>query len=1037
MKKMLAGGMCLIAIFCGCKIFAYGQDFTHPHLARETGKFYSYFFPDNKLMIEEMEWLARGAKEEDTPPRYVNHFYNPLTNESWLGLDPLALTARNWANNRDVQKIAVGGDQTFEEAIYLYRDGNKRDAFVALGHVLHLIEDMSVPEHTRNDTHVSNPGTESPYEDWAEKYNQSNKDEISKDLIASGKKLSSCFSLENCFDEVAYYSNGYFFSIDSVEKFANPKIIRWENAQSETGDSVTYGYGKDENGVEFKLISKGAPQWRNYETTIPYGLDANILSDYYVRLSRKSVVAGAKVIQLFFDEIKYRETNNIPNVRPLSFLDKVSNTIKSWFWFLPSAPSKTVAMSGQPEQPGEEPVENNPAPQEEEQPELPPAALQNTPVPRQENNIPEPPAEESAPAGEIYFAPETPAEENHPAETPAPTPLQQAIATYGAGFGGFYAPESPAVSPETPSEESLDIPLSAPVESAPEITPEPEKSATTTEEIILPEIMAEETATSTEILPEEDNGGEENEETNATSTKITGEHIVISEIKIAGAEGGKKTDEFVELYNPTDSDVLLSGWKLRPFSKNGNEKSYLLRPFLESAIIQSKKYYLIAHEDYAEEVTVDSLYSTKESLADDNGLILYNAEEIIIDIVGWGDLKSADIYETEPALGIPDGSSLERKANASSTAESMTSGGTDEFLGNGYDSDNNLNDFILRDISDPQNSSSEKEPRDIVVEPEEDIEEVVEEEPVDEPEPEPEVWLGPTPLAGKVSNTVLTLTSEYNPYIINADFVIEKTAKLVIGPGVIIKFGKPFQSTWMKFPTTFHIAGSLEINGTEEKPVIFTSISDDSFAGDTNSDGSATGPAMDDWGAVFIESEADQTIDISHAKFFYGGASQATNGAVFVSRGGVIVNLSDCYFANNRTAIGGFGWKNTLSQPINITRTLIENNRSGIIMDVYAPVAIQRSTIRNNAEYGIYLEAYAPEVFFMEESNIYGNGYYGLWNFDGSRLTGNMQLADITAQNNWWGDADGPKPSWKTNKVKDKIDYSNWLTEEYNWQVAR
>jgi hypothetical protein len=74
MKKMLAGGICLIAIFFGIKIFAYCTDFTHPHLARETGKFYSYFFPENKLLIEEMEWLARGVREERLAPQ-ITHPY--------------------------------------------------------------------------------------------------------------------------------------------------------------------------------------------------------------------------------------------------------------------------------------------------------------------------------------------------------------------------------------------------------------------------------------------------------------------------------------------------------------------------------------------------------------------------------------------------------------------------------------------------------------------------------------------------------------------------------------------------------------------------------------------------------------------------------------------------------------------------------------------------------------------------------------------------------------------------------------------------
>ncbi|MGC8928828.1 MAG: lamin tail domain-containing protein, partial [Myxococcota bacterium] len=54
--------------------------------------------------------------------------------------------------------------------------------------------------------------------------------------------------------------------------------------------------------------------------------------------------------------------------------------------------------------------------------------------------------------------------------------------------------------------------------------------------------------------------------------------------------------------------------------------------------------------------------------------------------------------------------SVERKARNTSIAATMQSGGIDEFLGNGYDTDNNANDFIVRDTKEPQNSSSPPEP---------------------------------------------------------------------------------------------------------------------------------------------------------------------------------------------------------------------------------------------------------------------------------------------------------------------------------------
>jgi hypothetical protein len=53
--------------------------------------------------------------------------------------------------------------------------------------------------------------------------------------------------------------------------------------------------------------------------------------------------------------------------------------------------------------------------------------------------------------------------------------------------------------------------------------------------------------------------------------------------------------------------------------------------------------------------------------------------------------------------------SYERKANAMST-ESTMEGGADALAGNGYDTDHNSADFIVRNSRDPQNAASAHEP---------------------------------------------------------------------------------------------------------------------------------------------------------------------------------------------------------------------------------------------------------------------------------------------------------------------------------------
>jgi hypothetical protein len=187
----------------------------------------------------------------------------------------------------------------------------------------------------------------------------------------------------------------------------------------------------------------------------------------------------------------------------------------------------------------------------------------------------------------------------------------------------------------------------------------------------------------------------------------TASHIVISEIQLSGKTTGTGLDEFVELYNPTDEVVNLIGWKLKKISSTGSESNLVSSI---SGIINPHSFFLIANPNFSGGVPVDQYYSaTTSGLAADNAAILYSksgSNFIEVDKVGIGDAIN---FETSP-VGTPSaGASVERKANENSTSDSMTTG-ADEFLGNGEDTDNNFNDFILRNNPDPQNSSSIEEP---------------------------------------------------------------------------------------------------------------------------------------------------------------------------------------------------------------------------------------------------------------------------------------------------------------------------------------
>ena len=69
-------------------------------------------------------------------------------------------------------------------------------------------------------------------------------------------------------------------------------------------------------------------------------------------------------------------------------------------------------------------------------------------------------------------------------------------------------------------------------------------------------------------------------------------HVVISEIKISGGSG-KSTDEFIELYNPTEVEVNLDGWRLVKKTASGSD--YILVDNFGDKTVAAHSFFLITH----------------------------------------------------------------------------------------------------------------------------------------------------------------------------------------------------------------------------------------------------------------------------------------------------------------------------------------------------------------------------------------------------------------------------------------------------------
>lgn len=273
--------------------FSYSPETTHAGLTEESLRFYVKYFNKNSFSYSDIENIIKGSIEEDKPGiRCLNHFYDPTRN---IGINDFR-TAKEWATRSD-----VGNSYYWGSCLEHYAKGERELAFECLGHTLHLIQDMTVPDHTRNDPHMGDGPVglftgESSYEGWAD----FNKDSDSiKGISTSYSEKPLYFSeLSGFFDFLANYSNRNFFGDDSIfgktNIYSEPKIIR---------SDTFYVYGKDQLiGGEIKLAKKNLGKDGSVELVLLEENDQSVMVGYFERLGKQAILGSAGVVELFLRE---------------------------------------------------------------------------------------------------------------------------------------------------------------------------------------------------------------------------------------------------------------------------------------------------------------------------------------------------------------------------------------------------------------------------------------------------------------------------------------------------------------------------------------------------------------------------------------------------------------------------------------------------------------------------------------------------------------------------------------------------------------
>jgi len=319
---------------------------THASLTREIISFADEHF--GVLIPEELvPYLIDGSRREDDVPRWMNHFYDPVYNR---GLSSIVLgewqKSKEWAHDeqnqnsfkykapatiasiltaiqeKKISALSIESAFTWQKTLNYWAGGDREEAMFTLGHVLHLIEDASVPDHTRNDSHAEG----SPYEEWTGRFTLSSPD-LSLSERTSAKQPIVLASLDQYFDELAKYSNNNFYSKDTIGIQSGYSLPAPTDRKLENG--YWFRIGNDSEFGEYKIAQEIDIDRFSYITTqeskITIGdKDSLVLQDYWRLLSTKTVQHGAGVIHLFFEEAA-----KMPQPSPrVSFLSQVVDTAK-------------------------------------------------------------------------------------------------------------------------------------------------------------------------------------------------------------------------------------------------------------------------------------------------------------------------------------------------------------------------------------------------------------------------------------------------------------------------------------------------------------------------------------------------------------------------------------------------------------------------------------------------------------------------------------------------------------------------------------
>jgi parallel beta-helix repeat protein len=210
------------------------------------------------------------------------------------------------------------------------------------------------------------------------------------------------------------------------------------------------------------------------------------------------------------------------------------------------------------------------------------------------------------------------------------------------------------------------------------------------------------------------------------------------------------------------------------------------------------------------------------------------------------------------------------------------------------------------------------------------------------------------------------------PYIFS-DYTIGPGVTLSVDPGVILKFAAKW---YYPYTAGMYVSGALHADGEPDATgtIVFTSIEDDFYGGDTNANGPLNALTGNSWSGVTFNNESSDVLSILDH---------------------VIIRRSNSF---------------------------------GLTLNSASPT-ISNSSFRSNSNYGMYLTGASNPVLTANDFLDNGIAYYGT-----PAAINNTGSFNVNATGSWWGHNSGPyhattNPTGKGSSVSNNVIYNPWATD--------